>query len=223
MQVPQPSRTILDVRLQVKQRVPILRMARPRQFQQPHHHRPMIPLQQLRHTLPRQLAVKRRIPRHHPVIHQREHPLRVLRIESFTLRQLPRHRRDPHPAIPHLLIHPPNRVLDILLRQLPIQQKKQIHIRIRKQLPPSIPTHRHQRNPGTQARITLHRLPPQLFHQLVDSRCPRSNRHRTRRAARLKRTPNLQHSSLVLPAHPAADGVVCLAWPFCSPASCFGI
>ena len=209
MHVPQTAGTVLDARLQVERRIPVLGMTLAGQLHQSGGQRLVLPLQHLGKTHIRHPPVHRLLARQQPVVQQRHGELRVLRVEALRLAAFPAGRRKPEPAVPKLLADPPDRLLDLRLRHLPIQQVQQVHIRVGKQLPAPVSAHRQHGDPAAQHRRLHHRLLPQPHNQLIHRRRARRHRHRAGRT-RCKRAANLQHPPLVLPAQPFACGLAFL-------------
>ena len=147
MHVPQPAGAVLDARLQVERRIAVLGVPFVGQLHQSRGQRLVLPLQHLGKTNLRQPPVDLRVSRQQPVVQQRDGELRVLRVEALRLAAPPRRRREAYPAVPELLADAPQRLLDLRLRNLPIQQVQQVHVRVGKQLPPPVPSHRQHGNP----------------------------------------------------------------------------
>ncbi len=207
MRIAQSARAILDIRLQVKQRVAILSMARPRQFQQLQHHRLVVPLQQLRNALSGELLIQLPNPPlpcggpsataqtpHSPDPTARTPPASASpeTHESHSPTS-PGSRAGSHPS--HLSLpasHP----------------AKRANPHPKKETAPAAHNHPPQRAPPRpQPRIPLHRLLPQTGYQLIDRTCTFGNRLRPRSPTRLERTTKPQHRPLILsPQH--ARGVV---------------
>ena len=171
-------------------RVSILLVPLGGQFHQPVNNGLAVPLQHLGQAGPGKPLVHRRVPRQQPVVQRRQRELHIVRVEALRLAALPRQRRQPYPAVPKLLADPPDRLLHLLLCDLPVQQVHQVHIRVREQLAPAISSQRHQRNPRPQQ---LASVPPPA------STDPRSTRPSPARAPqsspRPSRPPQRHHES----------------------------
>src|SRR6185312_11297340 len=166
MDIAQSAGTIFDVRLQMEERIPILRMTRPGQLCQSSHQPLLLTLQQLRDGLGRQFSIEKRIARDEPMVHQRDGKLSILLVESLALRELASSGGDPYSGVPHLLIYPPDRIFHILLGQTSIEEKEQIDVGVRKQLRPAVSTDGHQGNARCKSAIALDLLRPKPARKL---------------------------------------------------------
>ncbi len=151
IRIAQSARTVLDIWLEMKQRVPVLQMAFSCQLRQRDPNRFRIMRPHLRHCLVSQRHENSIVPADLPQIQQSQPKLRILRIQTLALARWPRRKRYLQTAVPQRLRHPPYRLLRQLLCTL-LDAKEQVHIRIRKQLHPSVSPYRRDRNCFAQLR-----------------------------------------------------------------------
>jgi len=197
VRVAQAAGAVFDIRLKVKQRVPILRVADARQGQQLGADGLGIARHHLGDGLGLELFENRRLARDQSTVQQRQTKLRVVGVESLALAYCARHRRYSQPAIPQRLRRAAHSFFGWLAL---FHTEHHVDVGVGKELCPPVSTDRHYSYFSGGFRIESGLCSPQPRQEFVHELCARGDCSDSV-PSRIKLAPDCFHPPHVFFAH----------------------